>query len=41
MRRLAERLQGDIERFVSREESAAVERGHPLRRASDHHSSHA
>jgi hypothetical protein len=38
LRRLAERLQGDIERFVSREESAAGERGHPLRRASDHHS---
>jgi hypothetical protein len=41
VRRLAERLQADIERFVSREESASVDRGHPLRRASDRHSSHA
>jgi hypothetical protein len=39
LRRLAERLQSDIERFVSLEESAAVARGHPLRRASDRHSS--
>ena len=38
LRRLAERLQGDMERFVSREESAAVARGHPLRRSSDDHS---
>jgi hypothetical protein len=39
LRRLAERLQTDIERFVSREESASVGRGgHPLRRASDRHS---
>jgi hypothetical protein len=37
LRRLAERLQSDIERFVSREESAALARGHPLRRASDRH----
>jgi hypothetical protein len=38
LRRLAERLQSDIETFVSREESAAVGRSHPLRRASDRHS---
>ena len=38
LRRLAERLQSDIDRFVRREEAAAAERGHPLRRASDHHS---
>jgi hypothetical protein len=35
LRRLADRLQADIERFVSREESATVSRGHPLRRAAD------
>lgn len=35
LRRQAERLQADIERFVSREESATVWRGHPLRRAAD------
>ena len=35
LRRLAERLQRDIENFVSREESATVRRGHPLRRAAD------
>jgi hypothetical protein len=28
-------LQADIERFVSREESATVWRGHPLRRSAD------
>jgi len=38
LRRLAERLRTEIEGFVSREESAAAGRGHPLRRASDHHS---
>jgi hypothetical protein len=39
LRRVAERLKDDIERFVSREESASLSRGHPLRRASDrqHH----
>ncbi|HYG54624.1 MAG TPA: hypothetical protein VD965_04960 [Burkholderiales bacterium] len=35
LRRLAERLQRDIEGYVSREESATVTRGHPLRRAAD------
>jgi hypothetical protein len=35
LRRQAEKLQADIERFVSREESATVWRGHPLRRAAD------
>jgi hypothetical protein len=40
LRRLAERLQNDIERFVSNAESASVGRGHPLRRASDRHPSH-
>jgi hypothetical protein len=35
LRRLAERLQADMERLVSREESAAAARGHPLRRATD------
>ena len=40
LRRLAERLQSDIENFVSREESGSVGRGHPLRRASDRNPSH-
>jgi hypothetical protein len=35
VRRLAEKLQAEIERLVSREASASVARGHPLRRASD------
>jgi len=35
LRRQAEKLQADIERFVSREESATVWRGHPLRRSAD------
>ena len=35
LRRRAERLQADTEKLVSREESASVSRGHPLRRASD------
>jgi hypothetical protein len=35
LRRLAERLQRDIENFVSREASESVRRGHPLRRAAD------
>ena len=35
LRRQAERLQAEIERFVAREESATVSRGHPLRRAAD------
>jgi hypothetical protein len=35
LRRIAERLQKDVERFVSQEESAGVQRGHPLRRAAD------
>jgi protein required for attachment to host cells len=35
LRRLAERLKADTERFVSRQEAANVVRGHPLRRAAD------
>jgi hypothetical protein len=35
LRRLAEKLQGDMERFVSREESVATAGPHPLRRATD------
>ena len=35
LRSLAERLQAEIEALVSREESASVSRGHPLRRATD------
>ena len=35
LRRQAEKLKVEIERFVSREESATVGRGHPLRRAAD------
>jgi len=35
LRRLTERLQTEIERSVSREESAAAARGYPLRRATD------
>ena len=37
--RLAERLQSEAERLVSNEEAASAVRGHPLRRATDHHSS--
>ena len=36
MRRLAERLQQELERFVSREASATLPGHHPLRRATDH-----
>jgi hypothetical protein len=35
VRRLAERLKGDTERLVRREEATNTARGHPLRRASD------
>ena len=35
IRRSAETLKSRIESFVSREENATVERGHPLRRQSD------
>jgi hypothetical protein len=35
LRSLAEKLQAETEKLVSREESASVSRGHPLRRASD------
>ena len=37
VRRSAEKLSRDIEDYVAREHSAAVIRGHPLRRASDRH----
>ena len=39
LRRLAEKLQGDMERFVSREESATTSGPHPLRRATDRRAS--
>jgi hypothetical protein len=35
LRRAAEKLKTETERLVNREGSAAMERGHPLRRASD------
>jgi hypothetical protein len=35
LRRSAEKLQGDLERFVSKEESATLAGRHPLRRATD------
>ena len=35
LRRLAEKLQAEIERVVSHAQSASIARGHPLRRASD------
>ncbi|HEY3074916.1 MAG TPA: hypothetical protein VGJ74_07070 [Burkholderiales bacterium] len=37
LRRSADRLQKTVEDYVSREEGASVERGHPMRRAGDHH----
>ena len=36
LRRSADRMQKTVEEYVSREEGASVERGHPMRRASDH-----
>ena len=36
LRRSADRMQKTVEDYVSREEGASVERGHPMRRASDH-----
>ncbi len=35
LRRSAEKLQGDLERFVSREEANTLAGRHPLRRATD------
>jgi len=35
LRRVAERLKTDIERFVTREEATSAHRGHPLRRSTD------
>ena len=35
LRSSADRLQKTVEDYVSREEGASVERGHPLRRTSD------
>jgi hypothetical protein len=35
LRRQAEKLKTECERLVSREETATVQRGHPLRRAAD------
>jgi hypothetical protein len=35
LRRLAERLKGDTDSLVSREQSETVSRGHPLRRSGD------
>ena len=37
LRRSAEKLAKEIDSHVAREEGATVERGYPLRRASDHH----
>jgi hypothetical protein len=37
VRRSAEKLSRDVEDYVSREEGASDERGHPLRRATDRH----
>lgn len=39
LRRSADRLQDDIERFVADETSAGLRRGHPLRRAGDRRAS--
>ena len=36
LRRSADKLANDVETYVAREEGATVQRGHPLRRASDH-----
>ena len=38
LRRLAEKLKLECERVVSREQTATVQRGHPLRRAADRYS---
>jgi hypothetical protein len=35
LRRSADKLQKDMEAFVSREEGATLARGHPLRRSAD------
>ena len=37
LRRSAEKLAQEVGSYVAREEGATVERGHPLRRASDRH----
>jgi hypothetical protein len=37
LQRSAEKLARDVEDYVAREESAALTRSHPLRRASDRH----
>ena len=37
LQRSAEKLSRDVEDYVAREESAALARSHPLRRASDRH----
>lgn len=37
LRRSAEKLAQEVDSYVAREEGATVQRGHPLRRASDHH----
>jgi hypothetical protein len=37
LQRSAEKLSRDVEDYVAREESAALARNHPLRRASDRH----
>jgi hypothetical protein len=39
LRRSADKLKSSLDESVAREEGAAVERGHPLRRASDRHRS--
>jgi hypothetical protein len=37
LRRSADKLHSTVEDYVSREEGATTERGHPMRRASDPH----
>jgi uncharacterized membrane protein YccC len=39
LRRSADKLKSSIDEHVARQEGATVERGHPLRRASDSHRS--
>ena len=39
LRRSADRLLKEVERFVAEEETGAVRRGHPLRRAADRRAS--
>jgi hypothetical protein len=36
LRRSADKLKATLEEYIAREETATMQRGHPLRRASDH-----